>query len=76
MKLEAGKDHFLPNLWYFTFDPIEVDRAEIDFGDGQSTAVFPPRGQVTHQYDKPGVYKVKVRHDSKTLGSVTIEVNE
>lgn len=61
MKLSAHKDQFHDNIWYFVFDGLEADRAEIDFGDDQKTAIFPPRGQITHQYD-----------DGKTGHTVTV----
>ncbi len=73
MNFEATKDNFHDNIWYFTYNPLEVkDRAVIDFGDGQSQPVFPPRGQITHQYDKPGSYTVTLRDGKTTLGTVKV----
>ena len=75
MKFESTKDEFHGNIFYFSYSPLEVEeKAEIDFGDGQAQPVFPPRGQITHQYDKPGSYTVKITDGKKTLGSTKVDV--
>lgn len=74
MVFEATKDSFHDNIWYFTYGPLEVeDKAMIDFGDGQSQPVFPPRGQITHQYVKPGAYTVRLSEGKKVLGTVKVD---
>lgn len=72
MKIETGKDPYHDNIFYFTYDSLEGDSADIDFGDGDSTKVFPPRGQITHQFDKPGKYTVKISQGKKSLASATV----
>lgn len=67
MKLTHGKDSFHDNIFYFRYEGLEGDSALINFGDGQETSIFPPRGQITHQYDKPGSYKVTVGKESVTV---------
>lgn len=71
MKIEATKDSFHDNIFYFTYDELEGDSAEIDFGDGETTKVFPPRGQITHQF-KPGKYTVKISQGKKSLATATV----
>lgn len=74
MNFDATKDSFHDNIWYFTYSPLEVaEKAEIDFGDGQAQPVFPPRGQITHQYVKPGTYTVTLKDGKKTLGTVKVD---
>jgi hypothetical protein len=72
MKIEATKDSFHDNIFYFTYDALEGDSAVIDFGDGESKPIFPPRGQVTHQYDRDGKYTVKVSQGKKSLATATV----
>lgn len=64
MALTANRDNFHDEIWYFTYDSVSGDSADIDFGDGQTNKIFPPRGQITHQFDKPGVYKVSANGES------------
>jgi hypothetical protein len=74
LKFEANKDNFHDNIWYFTYNPLDgVDKAKIDFGDGDVVPVWPPRGQVTHQYDRPGRYTVKITDGKRTLGTVAVD---
>lgn len=72
MKIESNKDSFHDNIFYFTYDALEGDSAVIDFGDGTEQPVFPPRGQITHQYDKNGKYTVKISQGKKALASTTV----
>lgn len=72
MKIETGKDPYHNNIFYFTYDELDGDNATIDFGDGEATFVFPPRGQITHQYDRDGKYTVKISQGKKTLASTSV----
>lgn len=72
MKIEATKDSFHDNIFYFTYDSLDGDSAVIDFGDGTEQPVFPPRGQITHQFDKDGKYTVKINQGKKSLASATV----
>lgn len=72
MIFEATADNFHGNIFYFTYNPLDVEAA-IDFGDGDFQPVFPPRGQVTHQFVKPGSYTVKLIDGKRVLGSVKVD---
>lgn len=74
MNLTANKDSFHPDIWYFTYDGLEIDSATIDYGDGESTNVFPPRGQMTHQYNSSGSFTIKILDGKKTLASADIKI--
>jgi hypothetical protein len=67
-----GKDPYHDNIWYFGYELPDDSPTTIDFGDGTEVPIFPPRGQVTHQYDKAGKYTAAIKRGGKRGATTTV----
>lgn len=73
--IKVSTDHVNPNMRYLRYEMPGDGVGVMDFGDGDTTPVFPPRGQVTHTY-ADGTYTATVKRGDTDYGSAYVSVGD
>ena len=74
--ITAAHDNLYDNVVIISYSGFTDTSGSITFGDGTSATIFPPAGQVTHQYTATGSFTATgLDSGSNSLGTVGVTVS-